>query len=108
MIPKDYSELEVFMAEAIEANQYKRPEIAARNLLSAMQAAGVVPVPVEATEGMCRAMAKTRHMKAYLRYCEEAGEAACKEPVDAGLVVLMAAHEGLLAAIAASPLRRKE
>lgn len=56
MTIKDYPELEAFVAEAIEANQYKRPEIAARNLLAAMQAVGVVPVPVEATKELLNAM----------------------------------------------------
>ncbi len=79
MTPKDYQELEAFVAEAIEANQYKRPEIAARNLLSAMQAVGVAPVPVEATEEMLEAMAV--HSFQYSKY---------------------------KAAIAASPYRRKE
>lgn len=84
MTIKDYPELEAFVAEAIEANLYNRFEIAARNLLDAMQAVGVVSVHEEATEAMVEAFRKV----------ERYSVGQDKDKINA--------------AIAASSLRRKE
>ena len=75
--------------------------------LDGLSAAGYAVVPRIATEDMCRAMASITAMQHFEQLSAAEAEAAFGEPVDSSLVLLQAAYDGIITAIAEGNLLTK-